>query len=130
MLERARPSARATGSKAYQEVELGRFFLDKFSAGDVQRAVGCRTPRREDPQYAPAYAGLAEAYNQLGSVFIAAEPPANVRLLALRAAIRAIELDPKLAEAYAALGYTALHEMDWTRAALSLGRAIDRAESP
>lgn len=126
VLERVRLSPRATSSGAYQEVELGRFFLDKFSAGDVQRAVEhFEAATREDPDYAPAYAGLAEAYNQLGSVFIAAEPPANVRLLALRAAMRAIELDPKLAEAYAALGYTTLHEMDWTRAAMSLRRAIE-----
>jgi tetratricopeptide (TPR) repeat protein len=38
--------------------------------------------------------------------------------------MHAIELDPKLAEAYAVLGYTTMHEMDWTRAERALQRAI------
>jgi DNA-binding winged helix-turn-helix (wHTH) protein/tetratricopeptide (TPR) repeat protein len=126
VLERARLRASSTASIAVQEVELGRFFLNKFSAADAQRAIEhFEAATRKDPAYAPAYAGLAEAYNQLGTVFIAGKPPANVRPLALRAAIRAIELDPTLAEAYAALGYTTLHEMDWSRAEAALRRAIE-----
>jgi DNA-binding winged helix-turn-helix (wHTH) protein/tetratricopeptide (TPR) repeat protein len=126
VLERARLRVSSTVSIAHQKVELGRFFLNKFSATDVQRAIEhFEAATREDPGYARAYAGLAEAYNQLGTVFIAGKPPANVRLLALRAAIRAIELDPTLAEAYAALGYTTLHEMDWSRAEAALRRAIE-----
>lgn len=115
-----------TGSTAYQEVELGKFFLNKFNPGDAQRALEhFEAATREDPEYAPAYAGLAETYNQLASVFIAAKPPANARLLALRAAMRAIELDSTLAEAYAALGYTTMHEMDWARAETALRRGIE-----
>lgn len=115
----------AAASRADKEVQLGRFFLDKVSARDAQTAIEhFEAATREDARSAAAYAGLAEAYNQLGSVFIAAEPPANVRLLALRAAMHAIELDPKLAEAYAVLGYTTMHEMDWTRAERALQRAI------
>jgi DNA-binding winged helix-turn-helix (wHTH) protein/Tfp pilus assembly protein PilF len=113
-------------SRVYQEVELGRFFLDKVTARDVQAAIEhFEAATREDAGYAPAYAGLAEAYNQLGSVFIAAKPPASVRLLAIRAAMRAIELDSTLAEAYAALGYTTMHELDWQRAEAVLRRAIE-----
>jgi tetratricopeptide (TPR) repeat protein len=123
----ARVTKRSTaGSSAYQAVQIGRFFLDKFSPSDAQHAIEYfDTAIRDDPDYAPAYAGLAEAYNQLGSVFIAGKPPSNVRLLALRAAMRAIELDPNLAEAYAALGYTTMHEMDWTRAEALLRRGIE-----
>ena len=58
-------------------------------------------------------------------MFIAAKPPGNVRLLALRAGTHAIQLDPNLAEAYAALGYTTMHEMDWGRAEALLRRAIE-----
>jgi DNA-binding winged helix-turn-helix (wHTH) protein/tetratricopeptide (TPR) repeat protein len=114
------------GSSPYQEVQLGRFFVDKSSAADAQRAIEhFQLAIKNDPAYAPAYAGLAEAYNQLGSVFIAAKPPANVRLLALRAAMQAIELDSKLADAYAVLGYTTMHEMDWKRAEEALRRAVE-----
>src|SRR5262249_25700685 len=80
---------------------------------------------REDPGYAPAYAGLADSYNQLGMVFVAAKPPDNVRLLALRAATRAIQLDPNLAEAYVALGDVSLHELGGGQAASSPRRAIE-----
>ena len=127
MLQRARsiqPSPAA--SRAVQEVQLGRFFLDKVTARDARTAIEhFKAALREDAHSAPAYAGLAEAYNQLGSVFIADQPPVNVRLLALRSAIRAIELDPKLADAYATLGYTTMHELDWSRAEALLRRAIE-----
>jgi tetratricopeptide (TPR) repeat protein len=52
-----------------------------------------------------------------------ASPPGNVRLLALRAATQAVQLDPTLARAYA-LGDTALHELDWPRAQAALRRSI------
>jgi DNA-binding winged helix-turn-helix (wHTH) protein/tetratricopeptide (TPR) repeat protein len=126
ILHHARLSRQSAAAfRADKEVQLGRFFLDKVTAPDTQTAIEhFETATREDAGAAAAYAGLAEAYNQLGSVFIAAKPPANVRLLALRAAMHAIELDPKLAEAYAVLGYTTMHEMDWTRAERALQRAI------
>jgi DNA-binding winged helix-turn-helix (wHTH) protein/Tfp pilus assembly protein PilF len=112
--------------KARQEIELGRFFLNKFSASGAQAAIEhFEAAAKEDPENAAAYAGLADAYNQLGTVFIAVKPPTNVRLLALGAATRAIQLNPNLAEAYAALGYTMLHELDWTGAETALRRAIE-----
>jgi DNA-binding winged helix-turn-helix (wHTH) protein/tetratricopeptide (TPR) repeat protein len=125
--QQQRPSIdRPDTSKGRYEVELGHFFLNKFSAdGAIAAMEHFEAAVREDPNYAPAYAGLAESYNQLGSVFIASKPPANVRLLALRAATRAIQLDPNLAEAYAALGYTTLHEFDWTNAEAALRRAVE-----
>jgi tetratricopeptide (TPR) repeat protein len=46
-------------------------------------------------------------------------------LSAIRAATRAIQLDPTLAEAHATLGYATMHEMDWDRAGLALRRAIE-----
>ena len=55
----------------------------------------------KDPSFAPAYAGLAEAYAFLASVG-AAEPDELVKMRA--AAERAIQLDPLLEEAHDALG--------------------------
>ena len=112
-------------SRVDQDVELGRFFLNKTTAAAAHAAIErFETAARRDPTDARAYAGIAEAYNQLSSVFIAGKPPANARLLALRAAMRAIQLDPHLAEGYAALGYTALHEFAWTEAEAALRRAL------
>jgi DNA-binding winged helix-turn-helix (wHTH) protein/tetratricopeptide (TPR) repeat protein len=113
-------------SNAHQDVELGRFFLNKFSQPDTATAIEhFEAAAKADPNSAEAYAGLADAYNQLAMVFIAGRPPTNVRLLAIRAARRAIQLDPTLAEAYAALGYTTLHELDWAEAERALTRAIE-----
>jgi DNA-binding winged helix-turn-helix (wHTH) protein/Tfp pilus assembly protein PilF len=120
------PASTDANRKLHHEIELGRFFLNKWSRPDTLAAIEhFEAALEEDPDCAPAYAGLAEAYNQLGGVFIAGKPPANVRLLALRAATRAIQLDPKLAPAYAALGYTTLHELDWSQARRALERAIE-----
>jgi DNA-binding winged helix-turn-helix (wHTH) protein/Flp pilus assembly protein TadD len=113
-------------SPAQEHVALGRFFLNKHSADGAQRAVEhFEAAIRIDPASAPAHAGLADAYNQLAGVYIAARPPTEVRLLALRAATRAIHLDPTSAEAYTALGYASMHEMDWQRAGAALRRAIE-----
>jgi TolB-like protein len=77
----------------------------------------------EDPQYAPAYAGLALTYAviPLSSDFD--------RQLAIRegksAAQRALQLDPNNANAHAALGQIAEElELDWPAAEQHLNRAI------
>jgi DNA-binding winged helix-turn-helix (wHTH) protein/tetratricopeptide (TPR) repeat protein len=119
-------SPRVPDPKANEEVQVGRFFLDKLTNDDTLTAIGhFENAARVDPLYAPAYAGLAESYNRLATVFVAGKPPNNARLLALRAATRAIQLDPMLAEAHAALGYTSMHELDWAQAETSLRRAIE-----
>jgi cytochrome c-type biogenesis protein CcmH/NrfG len=45
-------------------------------------------------------------------------------MLAIRAATRATQLDPDLAEAYAAFGHTMLHELDWVQAEKALTHAL------
>lgn len=121
---RLRPS-RST-CNANQELELGLFFLNKFNQPDTMTAAEhLQLAIREDPNCAAAYAGLAEAYNQMASVYIAGKPPTNVRLLAFRAATQALQLDPMLAEGYEALGYTTLHEFDWSQSEKALLRAIE-----
>jgi TolB-like protein/DNA-binding winged helix-turn-helix (wHTH) protein/Tfp pilus assembly protein PilF len=62
------------------------------------------------PQYADAYAGLADTYAALGyNSFVS---PAESFTRAKAAAIHALELDPNSAEAHAALGYS-LFYYDW-----------------
>ncbi|HTM32515.1 MAG TPA: tetratricopeptide repeat protein [Vicinamibacterales bacterium] len=122
---RRTPTPPPAGSQAHQQVELGRFFLAKGGRADVLTALELfQAALREDSRSAAAYAGLADAYNQLGTVFVAGQPPGNVRLLALRAATQAVQIDPNLAQAYAVLGDTALHELDWSRADAALRRSI------
>ena len=77
-----------------------------------------------DPNYALAYVGLADAYNEMAFHF-----PASVKQLttkAREAAEKAIEIDENLAESYAALGFLILrYEWNWKDAEQYLKKAVD-----
>lgn len=77
-----------------------------------------------DPSYALAYAGVADAHNMLAIWdFLPhnkAFPEARV------AALKALEIDPLLAEAHAALAYTKFrHDWEWQTAEQEFKRAIE-----
>jgi len=76
----------------------------------------------EDPNYAKAYAGLAESYNMLGvtGVLPATEALAQSR----EAATKALEIDDSLSEAHASLGFTYMLEWDWASAGREFKRAL------
>jgi len=119
------PTLRSVEPAVYEQVLRGRFFLNRNTRTDVLKAIELLEGAvAQDPSYAPAYSTLAAAYNSLGSVFVAGEPPASARLSAIRAALHAIELDPESADAYAELGTTSLRELDWAQASRALRKAI------
>jgi len=90
---------------AYQLYLQGRFYLDRRSTRDIKTGLGCfEQATRIDPNYALAYAGLAEAYDSLIN-FPSDQPAKEFLSKANRAAARAVELDDALAEAHLALGY-------------------------
>lgn len=111
--------------KALAAFFRGRYYLDQRTPESIREAISWyRTAISEDPAYARAYAGLADCYNQLGTVMIGGQSPAESRKLAIAAASRAIEIDPELAEAHAALGYSNMYEWNWDSAKQSLERAV------
>ena len=67
-----------------------------------------------DSEYAPAYAGLADAYELLGSVPNDALPPRQAMPMAEQAAEKALALDNSLADAHVSLAYIRL-AYDWKR---------------
>lgn len=76
-----------------------------------------------DPSFPPAYAGLADAYGEMSwqlTGLTADEGLQGMRPMAERA----LELDPLLAEAHAAMGFTFAREQQWSRAAAAFERAI------
>jgi TolB-like protein/DNA-binding winged helix-turn-helix (wHTH) protein/Tfp pilus assembly protein PilF len=81
-----------------------------------QRAVA------RDPSYAPAWAGLADAYDALGAFNFL--PPKVAWLKARAAAERAIQLDEALSEAHVSLGSVLTHEWSWAAAEREFQRAI------
>jgi serine/threonine protein kinase/tetratricopeptide (TPR) repeat protein len=77
-----------------------------------------------DPAMTPAHAGLVDAYAEMAWQ-IEGGNSLDWALDRMRpAAARALELDPLLAEAHAAMGITAARDRDWTNAAASFERAI------
>jgi len=76
-----------------------------------------------DPAYAPAYAGLADAYAFMSWQIPGLSPQEGLRRMR-PAAEKAIALDPLLAEAHGAMGMTHARALDWESARQSFERAI------
>jgi tetratricopeptide (TPR) repeat protein len=89
-------------------------------------AVQCfREAIARDANYAPAVAGLADAYSLLGLYAIAMESPNEAYPKAREFAVRALKLDNTLAEARCALAVTTMnYDWDWPMAELTLTRAM------
>src|SRR5260370_31085777 len=67
-----------------------------------------------EPHYAPAYAGIADAYSVLGSWGSEAIPPEEALPKAKAAAEKALQLDEGSAEAHTArANIRQLYEWDW-----------------
>jgi tetratricopeptide (TPR) repeat protein len=103
----------------------GHFFLDRDSAGDLNRAASYFEQAIQlDSSYALAWVGLSRAlFRQAdrGSV-----PLREGRRRARETAERALALDPNLAEAHAAIGQIKREaDWDWTGANASLQRALE-----
>src|SRR5579859_766193 len=76
-----------------------------------------------DPNNARLYAALAEAYSRAVPYY---SPPAVTMPLAKQAAQKALELDPRLASAYATLGDASLlFDWDWKSADAAYHRALE-----
>jgi len=89
-------------SEAYQLYLKGHYQLNKRTVESLTKGIDYfRKATEQDPGYALAYAGLADAYNQLG--MWARLPPGETFPLAKAAAEKALVLDPNLAEAHTAL---------------------------
>ena len=80
----------------------------------------------KDPAFAPAYAGLADAWAAIsiprGQL---SAPPDQAFAIMQPAARKALELDPLLAEGHAAMGVVFARDRKWTDAEAAFGRAID-----
>jgi TolB-like protein/Flp pilus assembly protein TadD len=103
-------------TEAYQDYLKGRYHWNKMSAEGLQRSVDYfQNALRKDPGFALAHAGLADSYCLLG--FFDLLPPAEAMPKAKESAIRAIEIDSDLAEAYASLGSVLkVYDRDWLAA--------------
>ncbi|HEX4949289.1 MAG TPA: tetratricopeptide repeat protein [Blastocatellia bacterium] len=100
----------------------GRYLWNRRTDESVDKAIAYfRRAVEKDPQYAPAWAGLAEAY-----VLSASYSHEEKIRLAKEAGQRALALDETLAPVYVALAFLAENfEYDWQQAEHSYKRAIE-----
>lgn len=112
---------------AYEAYLRGRHFWNKRTVAALKAAVEYFSRAIEKaPGYAPAYAGLADAYALLGTIGYDAMPPREAMPLARKAAHTALQFDDTLAQAHASLGYVLLsYDWDWKGAEREFLRAID-----
>jgi TolB-like protein/Tfp pilus assembly protein PilF len=97
------------------------------SRGDLRGSIAFfEQAIHDDPSYAEAYAGLAEATAILGQAPNDGIPPREAKPKAREDAQRALQLNPRLAEAHAVLGNMAMsYDWDLPTAEKELRRAIE-----
>jgi TolB-like protein/DNA-binding winged helix-turn-helix (wHTH) protein len=114
-------------TEAYQAYVKGRYYWTRKSGEGIKRAIGYfEEAIRIEPNYALAHAGLADSYSLLGSASEISVPPREALVKAKDAALRAIRLDDRLAEAHASLGLIHMrYDWDWAATERELRRAIE-----
>ncbi|HEV1993330.1 MAG TPA: protein kinase [Candidatus Acidoferrum sp.] len=124
--QKSRLSQRPTeNGEAYQLYLRGRFYWNKRNAEDVSKATSYfQRAIERDPNYALAYAGLADCYYVTffkNFTISQAESAAKSRA----AATKALELDPSLAETHVSMGQVlAIFDWDFAGAEREFRRAL------
>ena len=110
-------------SDAYQDYLKGRYLWGRRTPESIRRAIDYFNQAIEkDPNYARAYAGLADAYVVPASRMA----PRDAMPKAKAAAMRALELDDTLAEAHTSLARVLqVYEWNWSEAEKEFKRAIE-----
>ena len=126
--EQTRLEKRFTNNaEAYEFYLRGRFHSFKITPPEIRKAIGFYGQAIEaDSGYAPAYAGMADAYRM--QAIAAHAPSKEVCPQAKALAVRALEIDESLADAHIVLGWVGfLYDLDWESAERELQKAIELA---
>jgi serine/threonine-protein kinase len=115
--------ARKLDPEAHEAYLQGRFYWDRGNGDDLRKSVEYyQQALAKDPNYALAYAGLADTYTALSDFYL---PPRAVMPKATEAATRALQLDDSLAEAHNAMAWIHFYyDWDWPAAEREFKRAI------
>lgn len=112
-------------TEAYLLYTRGRYYWSTFRREQLGDSISYfKAAIEKDPNYALAYAGLANAYSVAG--IYGPLTPQEAYPLAKEAAIQALRLDDNLSEAHQSLGGNRLFsDWDWQGADAELRRAIE-----
>ena len=102
---------RSVKPEVYELYLKGRFLCEKFTPEEMGNAIKhLQQAIALDSRYAPAHAELASCYTD--NAYVEYLSPLEVYAKARTAAIRAVEIDDQLAEAYSAVGSVA-YQLEW-----------------
>jgi tetratricopeptide (TPR) repeat protein len=132
--ERAALGSRlAVNPEAHEAFLKGRYYLEKRKEATTRRAMEYfQAAIKADPEYAPAYDGLANSFITLAlpEAMQEALPPVVAYPQARAAALRALQLDPTSGEATATLAHIAFQiDHDWPRGEAGFRRALELSPS-
>jgi TolB-like protein/Tfp pilus assembly protein PilF/predicted Ser/Thr protein kinase len=111
--------------EAYQDYLKGRYWWNKRTEEGLNKCIEyVQRAIEKDPNYALAYAGLADCYNsQANFGFI---PPKEAFPRSREFALKALEIDDTLPEAHTVLGLIKTsYDWDWSGAEKEYQRAIE-----
>ncbi len=116
---------RRVNPEAYDAYLKGRYFFNRPTDENLSKAIEkFEEATRLDPNFAPAFSGLSDAYAWAGfneGIMTASESRPKAR----EAAEKAIALDPNSAEAHTSLAnYKLWYEYDWAGSEAEFRRAI------
>ena len=124
--EKRKLEKRGTNSnQAYQAYLRGRYFVNQFTDDSLLKAVEAFKDAIDiDPNYALPHVGLADFY--IWSAIFGAIPSAEAFPKGMHAALRALEIDESLGEAFALLAFTTfMHDWNRDRALALVKRSLE-----
>jgi eukaryotic-like serine/threonine-protein kinase len=122
--EARRGSFRPINPEAYEAYLKGRYFWNKRDRASLEKSLGYFNGAiATDPNYALAYAGLADVYVVIGSDWAPTSKDVNEKAKA--AAQKALAIDESLAEAHTSLASIYHNEWNWQGAEREFKRAIE-----
>src|SRR5260370_20676206 len=114
---------RRVNPDAYEACLKGRYFWNRRTREDLYRALEFFANAIErDRDYAPAFAGLADTYLVLLDYRYMA--PGEALAMATAAAVNALRLNERLADAHTSLAHAKMHALDWKGAEQEFREAI------
>jgi TolB-like protein/DNA-binding winged helix-turn-helix (wHTH) protein/Tfp pilus assembly protein PilF len=119
-------TSKVVNAEAYDTYLKGRYFWNKRTGDGLEKAIEYfNRAIEQDPTYAAAYSGLADAYALSGDWKYGVLSPQDAFSKAKAAATKALALDDNLAEAHASLAFALdLYGWDWETAETEYERAI------
>ena len=115
---------RPVNPDAYEAYLKGRYYWNKRTAEGIRKASDYfQQAINKQPNYGPAYSGLADCNSGLAWHGFAS--PAEALPRAKAAALRAIEIDPASGEAHASLALVLSHQRSWAAAENEFKRALE-----